>query len=130
MALSNVKARKMASELLQLKVEAKQIADKKKEIEAKLIEYIEATGVINFGEVIAYAQRTPPKLVTTDGSKSIPKGTAADLIVNIGEDYLVTKLNVKAMNENKANDTTLRRLLRKAKLDVVQEDTWRFKHVD
>lgn len=125
--LTDAEARLLAKKLLQLNVDAKTIANTKAEIQKQLNDYVIKTGNTEIGEVVAYAQASPPKLVSLKNEKKAV--IEYKLLSEINEDYVIEKLDVKKINEMMATDKKLSGLMRRLKIGVEQTSSYRFKHV-
>lgn len=125
--LTDAEARLLAKKLLQLNVDAKTIANTKAEIQKQLNDYVFKTGNTEIGEVVAYAQASPPKLVSLKNEKKAV--IEYKLLSEINEDYVIEKLDVKKIKEMMATDKKLSGLMRRLKIGVEQTSSYRFKHV-
>jgi hypothetical protein len=88
-----------------------------------------STGETTLGNVLIYERKSPPKLISADGSSANTEEISSKLVFELPFQYTRRTVEVALMLNHIETDENLKKVLEKHKLNILQESTWQIKHL-
>jgi len=120
------KAEKAAKRYVEVLLELKKLTKEKKQLAEQLEDYVERTGELEIGPVMAYTKTTNSLVPVNEKVKK--DDAIATLVASLPDEYIKKTFSTADIIKA-ATKAPIKALLRKAKLQVTAVESWYFKHI-